>query len=1383
MSISTPFNYSCVSYSISSFNVQFLRNLRDEKSIRATKKSKDVHLTAQELEEGCRLGMDSHADMTCIGAHAHIYEVYEGQTCNVFPFNDSYDPIANVKTVNAAFAYDSEDGQTYILNVCQALDFSKSMKHSLLCPNQARVNGVVIDDIPKFIDYHGHSSFSIFFPEQQIRLPLSSSFPTSYLHVRRPSVHELDTCPDLELTSAEPWEPELFDNPSLNVFSLMRTDPLRDLGIRLQQHCVVSAITHIRGKSLSPDQLSKLWGIGLRNAKNTIEHTSQDYLRILQSGPISKRVKTRAHPHQYNQLGGYLGHFASDTFKANVTSLKGHKYTQLFCNNGNYTKNYNMKEKGHAHHALDGFFHDVGIPSEILTDGAKELTLGEWSKKCRKHRVHQRTTEPHTPWQNIAELVGGIVKRKVRRLMKSKNVPIVLWDYCWTYVCALRTLTCTDNIHLDGHTPFSKIHHYSPDISEFITFSFFDWVWYHDPRDPDRSLIGRWLGPAHDIGQGFAYHILTEKGTVKTRSSVAPITDTEMQAPDLKVQLEHFTQSMESVIGNHTKATTNKCDDVADDPYSNLFEDDELDDEDIEFQERRQDGTLFDRPELDDISSDPPIAERTDNLIGVQASLPHPSGTMQNATVVGRKRNHDGSLVGTHNENPLLNTGVYEVQFHDGTYDEYAANVITENLFEQMDDYGFKHSILSCITDHQCDTDVAVPKDQGTFLLNGVQRKRITTKGWKLKVEWRDGTSSWIPLKTLKESNPVETAEYAVAHDLQSFPAFAWWVPYTLKKRDRVIKQVQHRAVKRKIMYGVEVPESVDEAYKLDEKNGNDFWDQAIKKELKNVIVAFQLLNDGEVPPIGSKKIDYHFVFTVKIDLTRKARLVAGGHRHKDVPSYDCYSTVVSRDSVRIIFTIAALNGLNLRAADVGNAYLNAPNKERVHVTCGPELYGPEAEGKTAIVVRALYGLKSAGNAWRHYFSNYIRNELGYDMSVADNDVYMKAKTTADGFKYYSYIVCYVDDILVTDFDPGPLMKRIGSDFRLKDDTDSPKTYLGTDIKTWKYSNEDGEDCSCWAIGSEKYSKEAISICESLMKQHNLSYTSTRRHGRKTPFNSHLYRPELDTSNYCSAELHTVFQNLIGVLRWISELGRIDITYEVSILSQYLAQPRVGHLQQVLNIFFYLKHNNKCWLPLDPTRFDINYIPRNSKDLPPLERARAMKELYPDATETLPHNMPEARGETVDINVFVDADHAGNQVTRRSHTGIIIMINMSPIIWFSKRQNTVETSTFGSEFIALKIATELTESLRYKLRMFGVPISGPARVFCDNESVVNSSSFPDSRLKKKHCSVAYHKVRECIAAGTLLIYYEQSSSNLADLLTKLLPANKREPLVTSLLTL
>jgi hypothetical protein len=129
------------------------------------------------------------------------------------------------------------------------------------------------------------------------------------------------------------------------------------------------------------------------------------------------------------------------------------------------------------------------------------------------------------------------------------------------------------------------------------------------------------------------------------------------------------------------------------------------------------------------------------------------------------------------------------------------------------------------------------------------------------------------------------------------------------------------------------------------------------------------------------------------------------------------------------------------------------------------------------------------------------------------------------------------------------------------------------------------------------------------------------------------------------------------------------------------------------------------------------------------------------------------------------------------------MINMAPaVLWYSRRQNTVETSTFGSEFVALRIATELIESLRYKLLMFGVPIEGSANVFCDNESVVKSSGVPESRLKKKHCSIAYHRVREAIAAGTLLVYYERSESNLADLLTKILTANKREPLVQALLS-
>ncbi|MGH7955275.1 MAG: Ty1/Copia family ribonuclease HI, partial [Gloeomargaritales cyanobacterium] len=144
-------------------------------------------------------------------------------------------------------------------------------------------------------------------------------------------------------------------------------------------------------------------------------------------------------------------------------------------------------------------------------------------------------------------------------------------------------------------------------------------------------------------------------------------------------------------------------------------------------------------------------------------------------------------------------------------------------------------------------------------------------------------------------------------------------------------------------------------------------------------------------------------------------------------------------------------------------------------------------------------------------------------------------------------------------------------------------------------------------------------------------------------------------------------------------------------------------------------------------------------------------------------------GNSVQMNCFVDADHAGDRLTRRSHTGILIFLNRAPILWYSKKQNTVETSTFGSEFVAMKIATEMIQGLRYKLRMIGIPIEGSTNVFCDNEAVVKNSTAPESTLKKKHNAIAYHRVREAVAANMLRIAKEDTSTNLADLLTKSLP--------------
>jgi hypothetical protein len=161
--------------------------------------------------------------------------------------------------------------------------------------------------------------------------------------------------------------------------------------------------------------------------------------------------------------------------------------------------------------------------------------------------------------------------------------------------------------------------------------------------------------------------------------------------------------------------------------------------------------------------------------------------------------------------------------------------------------------------------------------------------------------------------------------------------------------------------------------------------------------------------------------------------------------------------------------------------------------------------------------------------------------------------------------------------------------------------------------------------------------------------------------------------------------------------------------------------------------------------------------------------------------MPEPLGSAVTISVFVDANHAGNVVTRRSHTGIVIYLQNTPILWHSRRQNTAETSTFGSEFVALRCARDLTVALRYKLRMFGVPIIGPALVYCDNQGVVKNVTIPESVLSKKHNAINYHAVREAVAANILRVAKESSDTNVADLLTKTLTEERRSQLLKAIL--
>ena len=298
--------------------------------------------------------------------------------------------------------------------------------------------------------------------------------------------------------------------------------------------------------------------------------------------------------------------------------------------------------------------------------------------------------------------------------MKTTGTPVRLWDYCWSYASDIRCVTATRHIYLDDVTPFEKVHGYTPNIAEFLSFRWFGWLWYHEPNSPDKAELGRWLGPAHDICQGMAHHVLTRKGTVVTRSTISHLSPFDKVSPDIIRQQDAFTSGMEDAIGNFSSSTMKNVHGkmVGDDIYDNIFED-----FDPEVPIYDANGDLITAPLLPYVTdNEAPILEQDDKLVGTKIQLPI-SGEMKEATVVQRKRHFDGTLVGSANPNPILDTRVYDVDFGDGLYQEYSANVLLENLYQQVDEDGNSSSLLQCIVDYRKNDHAVTKKTYGIPLL------------------------------------------------------------------------------------------------------------------------------------------------------------------------------------------------------------------------------------------------------------------------------------------------------------------------------------------------------------------------------------------------------------------------------------------------------------------------------------------------------------------------------------------------------------------------------------------------------------------------------------------------------------------------------------------
>ena len=1356
----------------------------------------------------CQVELDSHAEQSCVSDQCALIIHDLGRPVTVYGYDGGKG--RTLQMVDAALGYiDPLTGDRWMLLIHQAL-LVPGLQHPLLCSNQLRANDIRVNDEPKHMvpnptEYH--NAIAIKTPDSndkasELIIPLAMSGVFSYFEARKPTLEEWESTHEnlcIPLTYDTPeWEPTkldlaqaennmvgsdgtfvsdrdagLWDQERISrVIASLSKDldpPLANLADALQAHVHVKSKAHRAVKSVKtgtkrwkvgPLALAKRWGIGVGAAQRTVDSTTQDTVKSLANPTLSRRFATHAKLMKCRRLPCKM---FTDTMEAkHISWFRKSRYGQVYVTDFGWVGFYPMRQKSDAPDTLVSLANDKGMPTTFVMDNSLEQTKGEFKRIARSYgcRIHQLDT--YSPWQNTAEDGIRELKKGSGRTMVSKHVPSVLWDHCYEWEAKILSHTARSHYKLQSQVPEAHLTGQTPDISNLAEFGFYDWVKYYAFADSEQSL-GRWLGPADDeIGSAMTFKILQKNCVIYFTATVRPLTEQEWNDP---VEIQHradFDQVVLQRLGQplvdadieliDPEAVTKQYEPYADAQGTNEH-----------YPEAEDIHRPFPDTDDDNIVEDEFTPAVNDEYIGATVDVTH-RGELRSAKVIERAKDNDGQVTGQANSNPLLDTRKYLVEFPDGDVTEYTANIIAEGMIAQTDEAGYDVKLMEDIIDHKSDGNAV--KDADRYFYNrGKQYPKKTTAGWKLCVKWKGGLTSWETLADLKESYPVQIAEYAKAVGINGEPAFAWWTEYVLKKRDRIIAKVTKRYTKITHKFGIEVPTSVEHALRIDTANGNHMWRDAIDKEMENVKVAFKLMGEEDEVPPGYQQMTCHMIFDIKLSegFRRKARMVAGGHQ-VDTPAYMTYSSVVSRETVRIVLTLAALNDLEVKAADIQNAFLTAPCAEKIWTILGVE-FGPDA-GKRAIIVRALYGLAASGKSFGDHLANCLTH-MGYRPCHADPDLWMKADTYPDdGTPYYRYILCYVDDVLSCGMAAAGELLKLDHYFKMKPGSlGDPDVYLGNKLKPTVLES----GVIAWGLSSSKYVQEAVANVE--------RYLATNALGKglkkvRSPWPSG-YEAELDTSTELNTKDLTFYQHLVGVLHWIVELGRVDVITEVSVLAGYLASPRDGHMDAALHLFSFLKQKHNARLVLDPSYPDIDQSVFLKRD---------WDGYYGDVKEELPPNMPKPLGKEVDVVMFVDASHANDKVNRRSRTGFFIFVNSALVQWCSKKQPTIETSVFGAEFVAMKNGIETCRGIRYKLRMMGVPISGPTYVYGDNMSVIHNTQKPESTLKKKSNSICYHAIRESVAMEESLTGHIASQENPSDIASKLVPSGQlREHLVSKLL--
>ena len=1201
-----------------------------------------------------------------------------------------------------------------------------------------------------------------------------------YLKMRPYKDEEFDSLPHVILTSDTTWEHNVFDctlsdkedwfqnvsdwNEGLidspfdlngtykNLAAPLNTN-LHDLldlnSLTLQLHDShpdttqddISAFTARKTQRKSPDYESLrpfFLNVPADVVKHTLSNTTQYARHILSEPTMYKSFRS---PFPACNVRRRREAVATDTVFADVPAIDtgGITQAQVFVGRDTYVIDiFGMKSGAQFVNTLLEVIRKRGAMDKLISDSSSIEISKKVLDVLRHLQIDSWQSEPYFQHQNFAERRWQDTKRLANWIMGYKNVPDDCWLLCLEYVADIMNITA--NQSLNWETPLQRLTGQTPDSSIAMVFEFYDEIYYrweHKATFPSETqeLKGRFVGFSKHVGHALTFKVLSDgtrkilhrsvvrRPTDQRNLRVEPTTPT-LPPPSLADLPETIKSSFDAAMREGSLLPTIPAIDPTD-----LFEQAESGNADNGEPENGEQE-----------NGEPPNGEPTGDLApGRTLLMPkQDDGQRFRAKIIERLNEHQNKTNHKRSENDQYRVLVG----HEGG-NQWEEIVAYNDLMDFIDKDESQHGLWKFreIQAHQGPLNSTNPDYKGSR--------------WNVLVAWETGEVTWEPLHAVQHEKVV-CAIYAREHDLLELPG--WKQFRTHARRQKKLLRMANQAKLQSFhntpvyMFGILVPRNHDQAMEFDAKNGNTLWLEAEKLEAF-AVMGYGTFNDkgkGGTAPNGYKKITIRFVYAVKHDGRHKARLVAGGHL-TDTPIDSVYSSVASLRGVRMITFLAELNGLEFWSTDIGNAYLESDTMEKVYVIGGKELEGVGLEGHTLVIVKALYGLKSSGARWWEVLADVLR-QMGFVMSKAEHDIWMRPQKD-----HYEYIIVYVDDLGIASHTPQGIAEELTDRYGFKLKGTGPTTYhLGIDYF------RDSEGVLCMA--PKKYIDKMLTNYERLFGSKPRQYSSPLEQGD---------HPEIDNSQELGLDDTKKFQSLIGALQWVIQIGRFDVGTAVMTLSSFRANPRVGHLTRVKRIYGYLYKMKNGTIRIRVDEPDLSDLPNKVFDWE--------QTVYAGAEELIPIDVPTPKGKSVVSITFVDANLYHDLVSGKSVTGIMHILNKTLMDWYTKKQATVETATYGSEFVASRTAMEQIIDLRTQLRYLGVQVKGSTMMFGDNESVVNSSSLPYAQLHKRHNALSFHRVREGIAAGNAKFHHVKSANNPADVLSKHWGYSQAWPLLQPLL--